>query len=61
MNNNYEYNGLVYQSLVSSIMPESTEQENYVSEDLGPMYQSPDFVVEPVRYEPDRPGIRYYR
>lgn len=49
MNNNYEYNGLVYQSLVSSIMPESTKQENYVSEDLGPIYQSPDFVVEPVR------------
>lgn len=50
MNNNYEYNGLVYQSLVSSIMPEIPKREEYISEGLGPVYESsPSFVVEPVR------------
>ena len=51
MENNYEYNGLVYQSLINSIMPESPkkESENYVFEDSGTVYESPSFVVEPVR------------
>jgi len=37
--------------LINSIMPESPkkESENYVFEDSGTVYESPSFVVEPVR------------
>lgn len=49
MNSDYKYNGLIYQSLVSSVMPEEYKKETPISEDLGPVYQSPSFVVEPVK------------
>lgn len=49
MNNNYEYDGLVYKPLIQSVIPQKNESEDTIYDFLDQKTQESNFPVEPVR------------